>query len=122
MFDAWLQDMMDRRGVAAHEVAEACEVKESTVSRWLAGISRPERRQVGRLAQFLKVNPDVIMRMTDPDILRETIEDIDQHDLSAVLIQVPELRAFMTQLAGMKPERRAALIVIARALAADESE
>lgn len=124
MFDSWLEIMMDNyrhpdgtRGLTREQVAEAVEVDQVTVTRWLGGKRKPERRQVARLALLFRVNPDTILRLTDPDVLKEAVAEIDQHGVSAVLSTVPELRDFLEDVAKLPAERRAALILLARALA-----
>lgn len=78
-FGRWLQE---RLGVRTYgQLAEYVGVSTSTVSRWVNGQSMPERRNVHRLAAYLKVEPaeieamltetppaaqEVLDRLTDP--------------------------------------------------------
>lgn len=117
MFDAWLYTTMTRKGFKAVDIASACGVKEPTVSRWLHGHAIPERKQVASLSAFLEVDPGVILHMTDPEVMKRTEAEIQQHGQDAVLSGIPELNEFADLLKKMPSASRTALIVIARDLA-----
>lgn len=50
----------ERDGIGQEELAKAVGVTRSTVSRWEAGLSRPGTEKVKRLADTLRVAPDVL--------------------------------------------------------------
>ena len=51
LFPEWLQGQIKRRGWARWRTAEALGVSQRTLSRWLAGMLAPRRRDLDRLAQ-----------------------------------------------------------------------
>jgi hypothetical protein len=136
MFDTWLQEWMathrkpDGKKWEAVDIAKALDLREGTVSRWLNGKRKPSRTQVARLSVFCQVSPMTILRITDPEEFAGTVQEaLHQHneaeiadDISEVLAQVPELRKYLGNLARMTPEKRAAIMMLARAMPGEEPE
>lgn len=117
LFDVWLRRKMEGfqpTALTAKQVAKAVGVTEGTVSRWLKEGRKPERKQIVPLSRLFRVSPTVILKVTDPDEFTQTLKDIEgrQPDEIDVLAQVPELRAFMVNLANMTPEKRAAIVML----------
>lgn len=119
LFDVWLRRKMagfTPKALTPVEVAKAVDVSEGTVSRWLNEGRIPERKQVAALSILFGVSPSDILKVTDPDEFKVTLKKIEgrQPDEIDVLAQVPELRALMGDLARLSPEKRAAIVMLAR--------
>lgn len=116
-FNDWLAGKKAEARLSNRAIANACEVSESAVGRWLRGERLPERRQVALLSRFFKVSPARILWMTDREALQEEIENgMSQQDIASLLAHVPEAEEFYRIITGLSVEKRAALIVIARGL------
>ena len=90
----------------------------STPARWARGESLPTREHVAGLALLFKVSPTTILRMTDNAALQEeTHNEEGQQAIAALLAHVPELGEFVQLIWKLPPEKRAALILIARSMA-----
>jgi hypothetical protein len=59
-FPDWLQGQIKQRGWARWRTAEALGVSQRTLSRWLAGMLAPRRRDLDRLAQVFGELPPLI--------------------------------------------------------------
>lgn len=119
VFDVWLRRKMadfKPEPLTPAQVAKAVDVTEGTVSRWLNEGRKPERKQVAALSVLFGVTPAVILKTTDPEEFTQTLKLVEarQPDEIDVLAQVPELRELMRDIANMSPERRAAIVMLAR--------
>lgn len=116
VFDVWLRRKMAEFSFTPAQVAKSVDVSEGTVSRWLNEGRKPERKQVAALSILFGVSPADILKVTDPEEFVQTVKAIEgrQPDEIDVLAQVPELRGLMKDLAEMTPERRAAIVMLAR--------
>jgi len=116
LFDVWLRRKMGDAGLSPAQVAKAVHVAEGTVSRWLHEGRIPERKQVAALSVMFNVSPSTILRVTDPAEFKAalTLVEARQPDEIDVLAQVPELRELMGDLAKLSPEKRAAIVMLAR--------
>lgn len=116
-FNDWLAGKKAEFKLSNKKIAQACEVTDSAVGRWLRGERLPERRQVALLAKLFRVSPTRILWMTDREALQDEIENgMSQQDIMSLLAHVPEAEEFYRILTGLSVEKRAALIVIARGL------
>lgn len=116
-FADWLAAKKAEHKLSNRQIADFCEVSPSAVGKWLNTERLPERRQVAYLAKLFKVSPVTILWMTDREALQEEIENGgSQQDLAALLAHVPEAEEFYRILAKLPIDKRAALILIARAL------
>ena len=116
-FNDWLASKKKEFKLSNRKIAEACEVSESAVGRWLRGERLPERKQVALLSKLFKVSPSRILWMTDKEALEEEIENgMSQQEIASLLAHVPEAEEFYRILTRLSVEKRAALIVIARGL------
>jgi transcriptional regulator with XRE-family HTH domain len=116
-FNDWLAGKKKDRKLSNRMIANACEVSESAVGRWLRGERLPERRQVALLSKLFQVSPTRILWMTDREALEDEIENtMSQQDIASLLAHVPEAEEFYRIVTGLSVEKRAALIVIARGL------
>lgn len=116
LFDVWLRRKMGDAQLSQAQVAKAVDVNEGTVSRWLNEGYLPERKQVASLSILFHVSPVDILRVTDPQEFTQTVKEIEgrQPDEIDVLAQEPEIRKLMGDLARLTPEKRAALVMLAR--------
>ena len=61
-----IKERREQLGLTLKEVAKACEVSESTVSRWESGdIENMKRNRIVKLANILRISPEVIMGWDD---------------------------------------------------------
>jgi hypothetical protein len=61
-FPEWLQGQIKQRGWARWRTAESLGVSQRTLSRWLAGMLAPRRRDLDRLAQVFGELPPLTRR------------------------------------------------------------
>lgn len=116
-FNDWLAAKKKELKINNRKIAQACEVSESAVGRWLRGERLPERRQVALLSKLFQVSPARILWMTDREALQEEMgNSMSQQDIASLLAHVPEAEEFYRILTGLSVEKRAALILIARGL------
>ena len=121
-FNDWLAGKKRERGLSNKAIAEAVGVTSSTVGRWLKGERVPGRAQVGGLALLFQVSPVTILRMIDKKALDEEVSQVErQQSLAELLAYVPELGDFVELMWRMTPERRAAIILLARSAAGDSA-
>jgi transcriptional regulator with XRE-family HTH domain len=120
-FNDWLAAKKKELKISNRKIAQACEVSESAVGRWLRGERLPERRQVALLSKLFQVSPARILWMTDREALQEEMgNSMSQQDIASLLAHVPEAEEFYRILTGLSVEKRAALILIARGLKGTE--
>ena len=116
-FDDWLKAKKENLGLTNADIAHELRVAESTVGKWVNGTSLPERAQVIGLSRLFRVSPTTILRMTDNGALLDEVRNGESQELAQLLASVPELQQFYALLAALPPEKRAALILLARAQA-----
>ena len=119
LFDVWLRRKMTNfklGPLTPAQLAKEIDVSEGTVSRWLNEGRKPERQQVASLCIFFQVSPVDILKVTDPEEFKQTLKVVGerQPDEIDVLAQVPEIRELMGDLARLSPEKRAAIVMLAR--------
>ena len=116
-FADWLATKKAERKLSNKQIANACEVSPSAVGKWINTGRLPERRQVAHLSKLFRVSPVTILWMTDREALLEEITNgTSQQDLASLLAHVPEAEEFYRILATLPVDKRAALILIARAM------
>lgn len=121
-FNDWLAGKKAAFHLSNKAIGDSVGVTPSAVSRWLDGKRLPERQHVGGLALLFRVSPVMILRMIDKKDLDEEVSQVErQQNMAELLAYVPELGEFVELLWRMAPEKRAALILLARS-AAENSE
>lgn len=110
-FDVWLKRRMAEHngsGIDADALGEAIRTHPTTVGRWLAGSTRPNREQVMRLAIFFRVSPATILRQTNPEKFLAL-----SRDALAQEIGLNELEKEVAEaLRRLSPKRRAAFLLL----------
>ena len=120
-FNDWLAAKKAEFRLSNKAIADACGVTPGAVGRWLRGERMPERAQVVALALLFRVSAVTILRMTDrAELLQEEDTTKRQQSMAELLTYVPELAEFVELLWKMPPERRAALILLARSMPAED--
>lgn len=113
MFDVWLKRKMAARKVTAAQLADAIDVTEGTVSRWLNEERKPERVHMIRLALFFRVSMASIARNTDPDEFAKAQQLVKENDgVVDELCREPEIRAFLRQFHRLPSDQKAAIMVL----------
>lgn len=114
-FSVWLGQKKGEFRLSNKKIADAVEVDQSAVARWLRADRLPERAQVVALATLFKVSPLRILWLTDRQALMDEIGIVErQQSMAELLAHVPELADDIELLLRLPPKRRAALILLAK--------